>query len=73
MGALISVRVRAVVKAIGIYKNNWWNRTNVVSRESYDRLLGIMGGGRQYSDDELRRVPYETGVDMGFVRKARKL
>jgi len=63
----------AVVKAIGIYKNNWWNRTNVVSRESYDRLLGIMGGGRQYSDDELRRVPYETGVDMGFVRKARKL
>jgi NitT/TauT family transport system substrate-binding protein len=63
----------AVVKAINIYKNNWWNRTNVVSKESYDRLLGIMGGGRQYSDEELKRVPYEVGADMSFVRKARKL
>src|SRR5438552_698959 len=63
----------AVVKAIKIYKNQWWNPTNVVSKDSYDRLLGIMGGGRQYSDEELRKVPYEAGVDMSFVRKARKL
>jgi hypothetical protein len=32
-----------------------------------------MGGGRQYSDDEIKKVPYEVGVDMSFVRKARKL
>lgn len=63
----------AVVKAFRIYKNKWWNPSNVISRESYQRLLGIMGGGRQYSDDELKKVPYEVGVDMTFVRRARKL
>jgi sulfonate transport system substrate-binding protein len=63
----------AVVKSIGVYKQNWWNYTNVISKESYDRLLGIMGDGRQYSNEELKKVPYETAVDMTFVRKARRL
>ena len=44
-----------------------------LSKESYDRLLRIMGDGRQYSNEELKKVPYEVGVDMSFVRKARKL
>jgi NitT/TauT family transport system substrate-binding protein len=63
----------AVIKAIRVYKNNWWNYSNVISRESYDRLLRIMGDGRQYSNEELKKVPYEVAVDMSFVRTARKL
>jgi NitT/TauT family transport system substrate-binding protein len=63
----------AVIKGIRVYKNNWWNYTSVISKESYDRLLKIMGDGRQYSNDELRKVPYDVAVDMSFVRKARRL
>ena len=63
----------AVIKAIRVYKNNWWNYSSLISKESYDRLLRIMGDGRQYSNEELKKVPYEVGVDMSFVRKARKL
>ena len=63
----------AVIKAIRLYKQNWWNFTNIISKDSYDRLLKIMGGGRQYSDEEIRKVPYEAGVDVSFVRRARKL
>lgn len=63
----------AVVRAINAYRTGLWNDTNMLSKESYDRLLAIMGDGRQFSNDELKAVPYEKAVDMSFVRKARNL
>lgn len=63
----------AVIRAINAYKSSLWNYTNVLSKETYDRLIAIMGDGRQFSNDELKAVPYDKSVDMSFVRKARKL
>jgi NitT/TauT family transport system substrate-binding protein len=63
----------AVVRAVNVYKGSLWNYTNVLPKETYDRLIRIMGDGRQFSNEELKAVPYEKSVDMSFVRKARNL
>jgi NitT/TauT family transport system substrate-binding protein len=60
----------SVLQGIGVYKKTW-NYTNVVEKEVYDRLLHVMGDGRQYKNEELAAYPYEKGVDMSFVKKAR--
>jgi len=62
----------AVLAGLRIYKKTW-NYTNLVTKEVYDRLIRVMGGGRQYSDAELATYPYEKGCEMSFVRKARRL
>lgn len=61
----------AALRAVTIYKNSLWNYTNVLDKATYDRLVRIMGDGRQFSNEELKSVPYEKSVDMSFVRKAR--
>lgn len=60
-----------VLRAVRTYKDSVWNYTNVLDKATFDRLLRIMGDGRQFSNDELKAVPYEKSVDMSFVRKAR--
>lgn len=62
----------AVIDGINVYKKTW-NYTNLVTKEVYDRLISVMGDGRQYSNEELATYPYEKGVDMSFVKKARRL
>ena len=59
----------SVVRGLTVYKQTW-NYTNVIPKDGYDRLLGIMAG-RQFTPEELKKTPYETMVDMSFVRKAR--
>ncbi|MGH9920657.1 MAG: ABC transporter substrate-binding protein, partial [Nitrososphaerales archaeon] len=61
---------QSVVEGIKVYKSTW-NYTNIVSKEDYDRLIHVMGDGRQYSNSELATYPYEKAVDMSFVKKAR--
>jgi len=61
----------SVVRGLAVYKQTW-NYTNVIPKEGYDRLIGIMAG-RQFTPEELKKTPYETMVDMSFVKKARKL
>ncbi len=61
---------QAVIDGIGVYKKTW-NYTNIVTKEVYDRLIRIMGDGRQYANEELAAYPYDKGVDMSFVKKAR--
>ena len=63
---------QSVLDGINVYKKTW-NYTNVVTKEVYDRLLRVMGDGRQYKNQELATYPYEKGVDMSFVKKARGL
>ena len=61
---------QAIIEGINIYKKTW-NYTNIVTKEVYDRLIRVMGDGRQYKNEELATYPYEKGVDMSFVKKAR--
>lgn len=63
----------AVTRAINVYKNSLWNYSNLLSQETYERLVRIMGDGRQFSNDELKAAPYAKAVDMSFVKKARNL
>ena len=63
---------QAIIDGINIYKKTW-NYTNIVNKEVYDRLLQVMGDGRQYKNEELATYPYEKGVDMSFVKKARSI
>ena len=69
---LSGIPKQAVLRAAASYKSGLWNYGNVLDKSSYDRLMGIMGGGRQFSDEELKNVPYEKSVDMSFVRKAQR-
>ena len=61
----------SVRRGVSVYKETW-AYTNVIQKDGYDRLIGIMTG-RQFPEAELKKVPYETMVDMSFVKKARKL
>jgi NitT/TauT family transport system substrate-binding protein len=63
----------AALRAAASHKKSLWNYGNVLEKPGYDRLMAIMGDGRQFSNEELRRVPYEKAVDMSFVRKARRI
>ncbi len=63
----------AILKTITLYKDKVFTRDNLIDKAEYQRLLAIMGGGRMFSDDEIKQVPYEQAVDMRFVRKARNL
>lgn len=63
----------AIEKTIGVYQNSVFLKDNLITEDAYARLLGIMGDGRQFSNEELKRAPYSLCVDMSFVRKARGL
>lgn len=63
---------KSVVSAITTFKTVW-SQDNLILPETYERLTGIMGSGRQYSDAEMATAPYEKNVDMSFVRKTRNL
>lgn len=62
----------SVINGINTFKKVW-NYDNLVTEEAYNRLIGIMGDGRQYSNEELAKAPYSEVVDMSFVKQARKL
>lgn len=63
----------AVLKTVTLYKTKVFSRDNLISQAEYERLLAITGGGRQFSDADLKQIPYSQAVDMRFVRKARNL
>ncbi len=61
----------SVLKAIALYKETVWLEDNVITEEAYGRMAGIMGEGRQFSNEQMKTVPYSRCADMSFVRKAR--
>ena len=63
----------AVLKTITLYKDKVFTKDNLIGQAEYERLLAITGGGRQFSEVELKQIPYSQAVDMRFVRKARNL
>ncbi|CAM3793812.1 ABC transporter substrate-binding protein [Bordetella tumulicola] len=62
----------AVEKTLGIYKETVFLKDNIITEDAYNRMAGIMGDGRQFSNEEMKKVPYATCVDMSFVKQARK-
>lgn len=63
----------SVQKAIALYKDTVWLKDNVVTEEAYNRMARVMGDGRQFSNEQMKAVPYARCVDMSFVRRARGL
>lgn len=63
----------SVLEAITIYKKNVWLSDNIITEDAYQRMAGIMGDGRQFTNDQMKTVPYAKCVDMSFVRRARGL
>src|SRR5690606_17188290 len=61
----------SVQSSIQLYKQTVWLQDNIITQDAYDRMAGIMGEGRQFSNEDMAKVPYERCVDMSFVRKAR--
>ena len=63
----------AVLKTVMLYKEKVFTHDNLIGKPEYERLLAITGDGRQFTADEIKKLPYEQAVDMRFVRKARNL
>lgn len=61
----------SVLKAVSLYKERVWLKDNIITDDAYNRMAKIMGDGRQFSNEEMKTVPYARCVDMSFVRKAR--
>jgi len=61
----------SVEKTIGVYQDTVFLRDNIITPDAYKRMAGIMGEGRQFSNEQMATVPYETCVDMRFVQRAR--
>jgi len=61
----------SVLKAVSLYKERVWLKDNIITEDAYNRMAKIMGDGRQFSNEEMKTVPYSRCVDMSFVRKAR--
>jgi len=61
----------SVEKTLGVYKQTVFLNDNIITPQAYGRMAAIMGDGRQFSNADMARVPYETCVDMSFVRRAR--
>ena len=59
-----------VVRAVTVFKKTW-SFDNLITKESYDRMMSIMEG-RQFTAAELAAAPYAKAVNMSFVRAARK-
>lgn len=62
----------AIEKTLGIYKETVFLKDNLITEDAYNRMAAIMGDGRQFSNEEMKKVPYATCVDMSFVQQARK-
>jgi len=61
----------SVEKTIGVYQDTVFLRDNIITPDAYKRMAGIMGEGRQFSNEQMATVPYDTCVDMRFVQRAR--
>lgn len=70
-GYMDALPYQSVLDAVGLYKKTVWLADNIITEDAYNRMTDIMGHGRQFSDEEIAKVPYSRCVDMSFVKKAR--
>lgn len=62
---------QSIHDTIDLYKKTVWLEDNIITEDAYDRMARIMGDGRQFSNEDMAKVPYAECVDMSFVKKAR--
>jgi hypothetical protein len=62
---------KSVLDGLVTYKKIW-SYDNLITEADFNRLVDIMKG-RQNTEEELKKTPYSTAVDMSFVREARGL
>lgn len=63
----------AIEKTIALYQDSVFLKDNLITEDAYQRMTAIMGDDRQFSNEQLKQVPYSACVDMRFVRHARGL
>lgn len=68
---LSALNRQSIHDTIELYKQTVWLEDNIITEEAYNRMAGIMGEGRQFSNEEMAKVPYSECVDMSFVKQAR--
>jgi len=59
-----------VTTGLAFYKKNVFSSDNIITEESFGRLTGIMKD-RQFTPEQMDKVPYKIAINMDFVRKAR--
>jgi NitT/TauT family transport system substrate-binding protein len=59
-----------VTNGLAFYKKNVFSSDNIITEESYGRLVAIMKD-RQFTPEQMEMVTYKTAINMDFVRKAR--
>ncbi|MEI9922807.1 MAG: ABC transporter substrate-binding protein [Bradyrhizobium sp.] len=59
-----------VTSSLAFYKQNVFSTDNIISEESFGRLLNIIKD-RQFTPEQMEKVPYNLAINMDFVRKAR--
>ncbi|KAG1440370.1 hypothetical protein G6F57_019050 [Rhizopus arrhizus] len=62
----------AIEKTLGVYKDTVFLKDNLITEDAYNRMTAIMGDGRQFSNDEIKTVPYAKCVNMGFAYQSRQ-
>jgi NitT/TauT family transport system substrate-binding protein len=60
----------AVLAGMTFYKKNVFSSDNIISEASYGLLSGIIKD-RQFTPDQMAKIPYKTAINMDFIRKAR--
>jgi NitT/TauT family transport system substrate-binding protein len=61
---------QTVTNGLAFYKKNVFSADNVIPETSFGRLLDIVRD-RQFTPEQMEKVPYKLAVNMDFVRKAR--
>lgn len=59
-----------VLSGLTFYKQNVFSRDNIISEDSYKLLENIIKD-RQFTPDQMAKIPYKTAINMDFVKKAR--
>jgi len=59
-----------VKSGLTFYKKNVFSADNIISEESY-KLLSDVVRDRQFTPEQMAKIPYKSAINMDFVRKAR--
>jgi NitT/TauT family transport system substrate-binding protein len=59
-----------VLSGLSFYKQNVFSKDNIISEDSY-KLLSDIIRDRQFTPDQMAKIPYKQAINTDFVRKAR--
>ncbi|MDR6659386.1 NitT/TauT family transport system substrate-binding protein [Tardiphaga robiniae] len=59
-----------VTSGLTFYKQNVFSKDNIITEENYANLADIIKD-RQFTPEQMAKIPYKQAINMDFVRKAR--